>query len=252
MNTLLPNRRLRIFAGLWLILLFLSIGLIVFFIATSPASASISSMFGSPTPTQENLWAYVNIPKPTHTLAPTIMPAEAQITAVAATEAPASPATETPASLVMELVQGAAAVPTQGAAQQVSQPAPSYGGSKRILVDISEQHMYVYDGDTLVYSFVASTGMNNATRVGTFAVQSKIPNAWGSTWSIWMPYWLGIYYAGGLENGIHALPILPNGATLWEGFLGRPISYGCVVLGTYDAQQLYDWAEMGTPVEIQR
>jgi hypothetical protein len=82
-------------------------------------------------------------------------------------------------------------------------------------------------------------------------VQSKIPNAYGSTWDIWMPDWLGIYWSGGLENGIHALPILPNGATLWAGFLGRPISYGCVVLGTYDAEVLYNWADMGTPVDIQ-
>jgi hypothetical protein len=93
--------------------------------------------------------------------------------------------------------------------------------------------------------------MNNATRVGTFAVQSKIPNAYGATWNIWMPSWLGIYWSGGLENGIHALPILPGGGILWEGYLGRPVSYGCVVLGTYEAQVLYDWAEIGTPVEIQ-
>jgi lipoprotein-anchoring transpeptidase ErfK/SrfK len=130
-------------------------------------------------------------------------------------------------------------------------PAPSYGGAKYILVDISEQHMYVYDGDQLVYSFVASTGIGNSTRIGTFAVQSKIPNAYGSTWNIWMPNWLGIYWSHGLENGIHALPILPSGATLWAGFLGRPVSYGCVVLDTYEAQLLYDWVEIGTPVDIQ-
>jgi len=130
-------------------------------------------------------------------------------------------------------------------------PVSSYGGNKYVLVDISEQHMYVYEGDALVYSFVASTGMNNATRVGMFSVLDKIPSAYGSTWNIWMPNWLGIYYAGSLENGIHALPILPNGAILWEGYLGVPISYGCVVLGTYESQLLYDWAEVGTPVEIQ-
>ena len=44
------------------------------------------------------------------------------------------------------------------------------------------------------------------------------------------------YYAGSLENGIHALPIMQNGATLWEGYLGVPISDGCVVLGTYESQ----------------
>ncbi len=138
------------------------------------------------------------------------------------------------------------------------QPPASYsyepvivGGPKKILVDISEQRMYVYEGDTLIWTFVASTGMGNSTRVGTFRVQSKIPNAYGATWNIWMPYWLGIYWSGHLENGIHALPILPNGATLWAGYLGTPISYGCVVLSTQDAQTLYNWAEIGTPVIIQ-
>jgi lipoprotein-anchoring transpeptidase ErfK/SrfK len=130
-------------------------------------------------------------------------------------------------------------------------PVPSYSGSKYILVDISDQHMYVYDGDALIYSFVISTGIGNSTRVGSFAVQSKIPSAYGSTWNIWMPNWLGIYWSHGLENGIHALPILPGGGILWEGYLGRPVSYGCVVLGTYESQLLYDWAEIGTPVEIQ-
>jgi len=111
--------------------------------------------------------------------------------------------------------------------------------------------MYVFDGDNQVFSFVVSTGMGNSTRIGRFSVLDKIPNAYGATWNIWMPNWLGIYYSGHLENGIHALPILSNGATLWEGYLGTPISYGCVVLGTSEAQQLYDWAEAGIPVEIQ-
>ena len=128
--------------------------------------------------------------------------------------------------------------------------APTYSGSKYILVDISEQHMYVYEGDVLIYSFVASTGMGNSTRAGSFSVLNKIPNAYGATWNIWMPNWLGIYWSGSLQNGIHALPILPGGGTLWAGYLGTPISYGCVVLGTYDAQALYNWVEIGTPVEI--
>ena len=128
--------------------------------------------------------------------------------------------------------------------------SPTYSGTKYILVDISEQHMYVYEGDVLVYSFVASTGMGNSTRAGSFSVLNKIPNAYGATWNIWMPNWLGIYWSGSLQNGIHALPILPGGGTLWAGYLGTPISYGCVVLGTYDAQALYNWADIGTPVEI--
>ena len=185
----------------------------------------------------------MEIAKPTHT--PVSLPTE--------TPTQISIATETPAVLAIEIVNEISAALEQ--AQQIEAappPAPVVsGGSKYILVDISDQHMYVYENDALIYSFVASTGINNATRVGVFAVQSKFDNAYGATWDIWMPNWLGIYWAGGLENGIHALPILPNGATLWEGFLGRPVSYGCVVLGTYESKLLYDWAEMGTAVEIQ-
>lgn len=130
-------------------------------------------------------------------------------------------------------------------------PAPSAGGAKHIYIYISQQHLYAYEGDRLVYSFVASTGRAPTyTRTGEFRVQSKVPNAWGSTWSIWMPHWLGIYWAGGLENGIHALPVTPGGQTLWAGYLGTPISFGCIVLGTYEALQLYNWAEIGTPVTI--
>ncbi len=130
-------------------------------------------------------------------------------------------------------------------------PAVSAAGSKRIVVDLSEQHLYAYQGTRLVYSFVASSGAAPSyTRTGEFRVQSKIPRAYGSTWNIWMPNWLGIYWAGSTENGIHALPILSNGQTLWAGYLGRPVSYGCIVLGTYEAQLLYNWAEIGTPVSI--
>jgi lipoprotein-anchoring transpeptidase ErfK/SrfK len=235
MNALFSNQRIRIFSCLWLVLLFIGIGLI-FFIASSPANASIINRLGAPaTATQENLWAYADVPKPTYTATALVVPT---IPAV----------TETPGSLVMEILENTSVPAAQ---ESVSQPVVSYGGSQYILVDISEQHMYVYEGDVLIHSFVASTGIENSTRIGTFAVQTKLPNAYASTWNLWMPNWLGIYYSHGLENGIHALPILSNGATLWAGFLGRPVSYGCVVLGTYEAQILYDWAEMGTPVEIQ-
>ncbi len=143
-------------------------------------------------------------------------------------------------------------IPAGGSAP-AGAPAPSAsGGGKRILIDISEQRMYVYQDGTLIWTFVVSTGMPGAaTRPGNYAVQNKIPSAYGSTWNIWMPNWLGIYWAGSLQNGIHALPILPGGGRLWDGYLGTPVSYGCIILGIQDAQTLYDWAEVGTAVDIQ-
>ena len=119
-------------------------------------------------------------------------------------------------------------------------------------MSLSQQHLYAYENGALVYSFVASTGMpGSQTQVGSFSVLDKIPSAYGANWDIWMPNWLGIYWAGNLEDGIHALPILSNGQRLWDGYLGTPISYGCVVLGVSDAQTLYDWADVGTPVTVQ-
>ncbi len=129
--------------------------------------------------------------------------------------------------------------------------AVSLGLAKRIVINLSEQHLHAYEGEHLVFSFVCSSGRAPYyTRTGEFQVQSKIPNAYGSAWGIWMPHWLGIYWAGSTENGIHALPILANGQTLWAGYLGRPVSYGCIVLGTREAELLYNWAEIGTPVSI--
>jgi len=267
----------RLLPTIILLLAFGGLILAVFWFMASPVSASL---FTAPMiPTHENLWASVEIAKPANLILPMGTPTSQPTSIIEETSAPKIESTDTPSAeesaspipsvtlsidesvtesveepgaMSMEIIENTP-VPVYKEAQQPAydNPSSTYSGSKYILVDISEQHMYVYEGDTLVYSFVASTGMNNATRVGTFAVQSKIPSAYGATWNIWMPDWLGIYWAGGLENGIHALPILSNGATLWEGYLGRPISYGCVVLGTYNAQLLYDWAEIGTPVEIQ-
>ena len=216
--------------------------------AQPPLQASLVNSIEAPTqvPTQE-----LTLP----TIIPTLE-VSTQVQTVDIVIDPTAVPTNAPADVsaepTVESVISAQIVESASVAS-VSNPysAPSYSGNKYILVDISDQHMFVYEGDVVVYSFVASTGMNNATRAGLFSVLDKIPNAYGATWNIWMPNWLGIYWAGSLENGIHALPILSNGAILWEGYLGTPISYGCVVLGTYESKLLYDWAEVGTPVEIQ-
>jgi lipoprotein-anchoring transpeptidase ErfK/SrfK len=192
-------------------------------------------------------YAHVELPKPTYTASPSPQPSPTPTL-------PDPPTPTSQPSVYVEIVPDTP-VPELSTSQLGPIEGPSSesragGWNKSILVDISEQHMYVYEGESLVQTFVASTGMNNATRTGHFEVISKIPNAYGETWNIWMPNWLGIYWVGGLQNGIHALPILPDGSQLWEGYLGTPISYGCVVLGAYEAQVLYDWAELGTSVEI--
>ncbi|MFN8482653.1 MAG: LysM peptidoglycan-binding domain-containing protein [Anaerolineae bacterium] len=129
-------------------------------------------------------------------------------------------------------------------------PAPAL--SKRILVSIKEQHVWAWQGEHLVFSFVASTGIaTHPTRPGKYAIKTKLPMARSTGLNLDMPSWLGIYDAGTTENGFHGLPVnLANGNKLWGGFIGSPISYGCVVMRDTDAAALYDWADIGTPVEI--
>ncbi len=140
-----------------------------------------------------------------------------------------------------------------GASPAPAAPAPQpSGGSKRIVIDLSEQRLYVYQAGQLLYKWVVSTGMPGADTIpGHFKVLTKLPNAYAYTWGLQMPYWLGIYWAGSLQNGIHALPIMANGQLLWEGYLGQRVSYGCIILNTENARTLYNWAEVGTPVDIQ-
>lgn len=157
------------------------------------------------------------------------------------------------------IIPGAAVAPATPApaveatppVEPTAAPAPSSSAAKRIVIDISDQHLWAYDGEVEVFSFVASTGLPGLdTRPGEYSVLNKIPSAWGGNWGIWMPDWLGIYWAGSLQNGIHSLPILPDGSRLWDGYLGTPVSYGCIILGVTESKQLYDWAEVGVPVII--
>ncbi len=130
---------------------------------------------------------------------------------------------------------------------------PAARGPKKIVVDISEQRCWRYEGDTLLNTWRCSTGRNNSTATGNFRVQSKLRKAYGSTWGIWMPYWLGIYWAGPTENGIHGLPWdAKSGARTWAGLVGVPITYGCVMLTDAVMKEVWEWADIGTRVVIKR
>jgi lipoprotein-anchoring transpeptidase ErfK/SrfK len=186
---------------------------------------------------------------PTDTVTATALPTEpASATALPTETATSTPVPTETASPTPEAAATLEAIPAINSPTQMPPVSPS--GEKRIVVQISEQRLYAYQGDTLIYDFVVSTGASHATRIGSFSVLDKIPEAWSDPWGFWMPDWLGIYWVGYTENGIHALPVLTNGNVLWGDALGTPASHGCVVLNPEDARSLYDWADIGTQVEI--
>jgi LysM repeat protein len=130
-------------------------------------------------------------------------------------------------------------------------PLPVVMG-KRIVISISKQHMWTYENGKLRKEYVISTGISDSpTMPGVYQVQSHILNAYASNWDLWMPNFLGIYQAvPGFWNGIHGLPIMSNGVRLWANVLGKPATYGCILMGLKDGEDLYNWAQEGVVVEI--
>ena len=138
-----------------------------------------------------------------------------------------------------------------GGARSAPVSAPS-GKASRLVVSISGQHCWLYQGNAVVGSWACSTGRRGwPTRPGSYRIQSKLSRAYGSTWNIMMPYWLGIYWAGSTENGIHGLPWnASSGARTWDGLVGTRITYGCVMLSDAAAKLLWNMAYIGMPVII--
>jgi lipoprotein-anchoring transpeptidase ErfK/SrfK len=123
--------------------------------------------------------------------------------------------------------------------------------SRRIVIDISDQHLYAYDGETLTHDFLCSTGIaSSPTMPGTFQILSKEENAYASSWNLWMPHFMGVYHSGpDFTNGIHGMPLRDGQQIRWA--LGSPASYGCIVIDIDEASTLYEWADLGTLVIIQ-
>ena len=142
-------------------------------------------------------------------------------------------------------------VPYGPPAPPVQRP-PTPASGHNFLVSLSRQQCWLFQGDRVRYAWTCSTGYGEwITRVGTFAVQSKIENAKSSAYRLDMPYWLGIYNVGDYENGIHGLPVeWDTGKKIWERLIGEPATFGCAMLDDRDAAILFEMAYIGMPVHV--
>lgn len=124
--------------------------------------------------------------------------------------------------------------------------------AKRIEIHLSSQLMILWEDDRPVKIFPVTTGRaDQPTISGQYEVLDKDPNVFSSGWQLNLPLWIGIYKMGNYENGIHALPTDNQGVEYWRDALGQyPATHGCIVLAANDAEMLFDWADIGTPVEI--
>jgi lipoprotein-anchoring transpeptidase ErfK/SrfK len=127
-----------------------------------------------------------------------------------------------------------------GSAESHRAPEPAPTGARWIDIDLSEQRLTAYQGDTAVFSTLVSTGTaNHPTPVGEFAVRTKIDAQTMSGADYYLPNVQYVMYFAG-ANAIHG--------TYWHNNFGHPMSHGCVNLPTADAAWLYNWASIGTPV----
>ena len=123
---------------------------------------------------------------------------------------------------------------------------------KRIVVDMATQRLTAWEGETLVFEFPITTGQDGEpTFAGEYEILDKEVDAYSEAWQLRVPFWMGIYQFGDFENGFHAQPLDGDGNEYWREALGHyPASHGCIVLAPDDAEALFNWAEVGTKVEI--
>ena len=121
---------------------------------------------------------------------------------------------------------------------------------KRIVITLASQTMTYALGPKTLGTYKVSTGRpGHPTPLGTFAINDKKKRAWSNAAKLWMPYWMPFK---GSTYGIHELPEWPGGKKERENHLGTPVSGGCVRLGVGPAKALYEWAEVGTEVTINK
>lgn len=217
--------------------------------AKYPAVTSIVSSISTPMSTQENLWASVDIAKPTVTpidvraFAPqeADSPTSTSVTLVPPLSASPVP-TETPGTVAMEIIADEP-VSQYGSTAEPQVQYPAEGKSERwIDVNLSEQRVYAYEDDTVVNSFVVSTGVaQTPTVTGNYKIWIKVRVQDMSGPGYYLrdvPYVMFFYK----DYGFHG--------TYWHNNFGTPMSRGCVNLTTLDSEWLYNWASVGTVVNV--
>jgi LysM repeat protein len=118
-----------------------------------------------------------------------------------------------------------------------------YPSGRRIVIDLSDQTLTAYDNGAVAGYFVVSTGKpTTPTVLGNYAIYSRYVSQDMSGPGYYAP---GVPFVQYFWSGysIHG--------TYWHNDFGMPVSHGCVNMQTPEAQWVWDWASIGTPVTVQ-
>jgi hypothetical protein len=133
---------------------------------------------------------------------------------------------------------------------EVIGPGPQQGAYQEIVVSISAQTLWAYEGTQLVNSTLVSTGTaevpETTTPVGSHAILSKVDvqdmEGTISGEYYYVPDVPYVMYFDGLGNALHG--------TYWHSNFGAPMSHGCVNLPMDVAAWIYGWASVGTALTV--
>jgi len=186
-------------------------------INNNSAKATFTS---TPTPT------FTPTPTPTNTLTPSPTP------------------TNTP-TLIPTATYPPTPIPTwtqEPSNDPIKPPADITSGKRWIDINLSKQTLYAYQGKNLIGSFIVSTGVwQYPTLVGQYHIYVKYRYADMTGPGYYLPDvpYVMYYYKG---YGIHG--------TYWHHNFGTPMSHGCINMITEEAGWLFNWAPLGTLVNI--
>lgn len=233
--------RQRSFLPLLLILACVTIAWAVWPGNASPALAFIRENISLPqaTPTLPGAAAEVLKPTYTPTLTPTFTPTPTATSTPTPTATPTPTPTFTPTSTPLPTDTPEPA-PTYEPPTPV--PMPGGDGERWIDVDLSQQRVYAYEGSVVVNSFIVSTGTwQHPTVTGQFHIYIKLLYANMSGPGYYLPNvpYTMYFYKGYALHG-----------TYWHHNFGTPMSHGCVNLSIPDAEWLFNFASVGTLVNV--
>jgi lipoprotein-anchoring transpeptidase ErfK/SrfK len=109
---------------------------------------------------------------------------------------------------------------------------------RRIIVDISNRHLYVLENDKVIRGFPVGIGaIVSRTPRGEFRIINKVPNPGGPYGAFWM----------GLSKPRYGIHGTNNPASI-----GKLVSKGCIRMYNEDVIQLANLVPIGTRVTIRQ
>lgn len=123
--------------------------------------------------------------------------------------------------------------------------SPSFSAdtsAKSIVVDVSEQRLYAYEGGVLANTFLVSTAAKGwLTPPGKHVILAKVP---------FVRYAGPGYDLGTVQYNLRFKPHYYIHYAPWHDNFGNPMSHGCVNVNFANMKWTYEWSDEGVSVEV--